>query len=252
MCGDGTNDVGALKRAHVGISIVSNPEAEDSARQRRRPEDASWGENDESTVVHLGDASIASPFTSKSSSIQIVKQLVRQGRCTLVTTIQMYKILGVNCLITAYYLSTLYIHGVKNGDQQLTVVGQLGLAMFFLFLSYARSSQEARWPNARRQPFVERDDPAMHPDGKFAPNGHPFMASFWEHKLLSRSALLAYVVLALAVTDIVPAMNELLELVPMPTIELQRTVALLMIADTAAVLALEALIQTSSRWWTKK
>ncbi|GLE00333.1 hypothetical protein PINS_up009061 [Pythium insidiosum] len=134
MCGDGTNDVGALKRAHVGISIVSNPEAEDSARQRRRPEDASWGENDESTVVHLGDASIASPFTSKSSSIQIVKQLVRQGRCTLVTTIQMYKILGVNCLITAYYLSTLYIHGVKNGDQQLTVVGVCWLLRFLILM----------------------------------------------------------------------------------------------------------------------
>ncbi|GLE00332.1 hypothetical protein PINS_up009060 [Pythium insidiosum] len=176
--------------------------------------------------------------------------------------------------------------------------------MFFLFLSYARPAKRLaaeRPPTGvfcvpvlasilgqsllhlaalmlalqAVQPFVERDDPAMHPDGKFAPNvvnsvmfllssvmqlntfvvnykGHPFMASFWEHKLLSRSALLAYVVLALAVTDIVPAMNELLELVPMPTIELQRTVALLMIADTAAVLALEALIQTSSRWWTKK
>lgn len=130
MCGDGTNDVGALKQAHIGISIVNSPSEE---RARR---DAGGGkqsalqkglraleEEDDSQVVRLGDASIASPFTSKSSSIRVVKQLVRQGRCTLVTTIQMYKILGVNCLITAYYLSTLYINGVKNGDQQLTVIG---------------------------------------------------------------------------------------------------------------------------------
>ncbi|KAJ0412216.1 hypothetical protein ATCC90586_005829 [Pythium insidiosum] len=303
MCGDGTNDVGALKRAHVGISIVSNPEAEDSARQRRRSDAPTWMadlEDEESTVVQLGDASIASPFTSKSSSIQIVKQLVRQGRCTLVTTIQMYKILGVNCLITAYYLSALYIHGVKNGDQQLTIVG-LGLAMFFLFLSYARPAKRLaaeRPPTGvfcvpvlasilgqsllhlvalmlalqATQPFIERDDPAMHPDGKFTPNvvnsvmfllssvmqlntfvvnykGQPFMVSFWDHKLLSRSAVLGYVVLAIAIADVVPALNEMLELVPMPTVELQRTVALLMIGDTVAVLVLEFLIETMSRWW---
>lgn len=109
MCGDGTNDVGALKQAHVGISIVNTPKQGSSSADYQ--------------VVRLGDASIASPFTSKRSSIRAIKHLVRQGRCTLVTTIQMYKILGVNCLVTAYYLSALFSYGVKNGDQQLTVVG---------------------------------------------------------------------------------------------------------------------------------
>ena len=79
--------------------------------------------NDDAQIVRLGDASIASPFTSKSSSIRVIMKLIRQGRCTLVTTIQVYKILGINCLITAYYLSSLFVHGVKNGDQQLTISG---------------------------------------------------------------------------------------------------------------------------------
>ena len=48
--------------------------------------------------------------------IPIVLQILRFGRCTLVTTFQIYVILALNSLINAYSLSVLYIDGVKNGD----------------------------------------------------------------------------------------------------------------------------------------
>lgn len=110
MCGDGTNDVGALKHADVGVAILANaperlPDPKEQkeklekererkqkeareAIQRTRPNHVrnvvehrerlqarvdklmkEIEEADQPQIVKLGDASIASPFTSKLSSI---------------------------------------------------------------------------------------------------------------------------------------------------------------------------------------
>jgi cation-transporting ATPase 13A1 len=141
MCGDGTNDVGALKRAHVGVSIANAPElekrlpstSEDVATMRKTLADAELSLSDQDpSLVRLGDASIASPFTSKRATIECVLAIVCQGRCTLVSMIQIFKILAVLCLVSAYMLSSLYLHGVKQGDAQMTVSGILTAALFFL------------------------------------------------------------------------------------------------------------------------
>jgi cation-transporting ATPase 13A1 len=141
MCGDGTNDVGALKQAHVGVSIISVPDLEAKQRsaddvisaakaeekkerkaaksksikfgginghvsankppKRRRADRIERSLQDiadaesELNYITLGNASLASPFTSRKTSIRCCKDILAQGRCTLVTMIQIYKILGV-------------------------------------------------------------------------------------------------------------------------------------------------------------
>ncbi|XP_053960788.1 endoplasmic reticulum transmembrane helix translocase [Anastrepha ludens] len=210
MCGDGTNDVGALKHAHVGVSLLSNAPtkakkkrdvtngtteagafssggnsvntrglggnrniggaaANAAERQNLSPRERAilrHRENlnatqarlqsdlkeiyEETSVVKLGDASIAAPFTSKTSSIMCVNHIIKQGRCTLVTTLQMFKILALNALISAYCQSVLYIDGVKFSDMQATLQG-LFIAACFLCITRSKPlktlSKTAPLPN---------------------------------------------------------------------------------------------------------
>jgi cation-transporting ATPase 13A3/4/5 len=61
MCGDGGNDCGALRAAHVGLALSE------------------------------AEASVVSPFTSKTKSIHSMVDLLREGRCALATSFASYK-----------------------------------------------------------------------------------------------------------------------------------------------------------------
>ena len=108
-------------------------------------------EDSEPPTIKLGDASVAAPFTSKLANVVAIPNIIRQGRSTLVATIQMYKILALNCLISAYSLSVLYLDGIKFGDGQVTISGML---MSVCFLSLSRAKSVDRLAKERPQPNI--------------------------------------------------------------------------------------------------
>lgn len=101
-------------------------------------------------MVKPGDASMAAAFTAKDTCIMPCTDIIKQGRCTLVTTVQMFKILGLMCLSTAYSLSVMYLEGVKLGDLQ--VCSEPRRQPQSCTLAYANSSF----------PFLPHPNPSLH------------------------------------------------------------------------------------------
>lgn len=107
----------------------------------------------ETSMVQFGDASIAAPFTSKRPSPTVAMDIMLQGRCTLITTHQMFRILAVNSLIASYDLSVLYLYGARKGDTQATVLG-MAITAFFMMLSFTRPLEKLSRAKPERTVFV--------------------------------------------------------------------------------------------------
>ncbi|KAM4888760.1 putative cation-transporting ATPase 13A4 isoform 1-T1 [Thomomys bottae] len=104
MCGDGANDCGALKMAHVGISLSEQ------------------------------EASVASPFTSKTPNIECVPHLIKEGRAALVTSFCMFKYMALYSMIQ--YVGVLLLYWDTNSlsnyqflFQDLAITTLIGVTM---------------------------------------------------------------------------------------------------------------------------
>ena len=132
MCGDGSNDVEALKLSTIGIAMLNIKE---NKIQKKEPFNL-LSFDSEATMENWDAASFA-PFTSQNDSIKCVKKILVQGRCALVIYNQMYKIFILNSLITTYIESFLYCKGIRLSEYQNVFLGFL-VSMLFLMFSKAK------------------------------------------------------------------------------------------------------------------
>jgi len=87
-------------------------------------------------MVRLGDASVAAPFTYWTPSIACVLTILRQGRCTILSTLQQSQIMMLECIVNAYSLACLSLHGVRSSEKQMMATGML-MTVASISFSYA-------------------------------------------------------------------------------------------------------------------
>ena len=87
-------------------------------------------------MVRPGDASVAAPFTSRSPSVRNIVDLIRQGRCTLLSALQQQQIMMLESIISAYVFSALSLGGARSSERQMMATSWLLMTASIAF-SYA-------------------------------------------------------------------------------------------------------------------
>ena len=91
MCGDGANDCSALRTAHVSVSLSAE------------------------------EASIAANFTSKEADVSCIYELLREGKCSLTTSVQTFKYMMLYSMIQFFCVTLMMIYLTYLSDFQFLV-----------------------------------------------------------------------------------------------------------------------------------
>lgn len=108
MCGDGANDCGALKAAHVGISLSE------------------------------AEASVAAPFTSQIADITCVPAVIKEGRCALVTSFGVFRYMALYSMVQFISVLILYTLQTNLGDFQFFYIDLFITAVVAVFMGQTR------------------------------------------------------------------------------------------------------------------
>lgn len=119
FCGDGANDCGALKAAHVGVSLCE------------------------------AEASVAAPMTSRKQTIASMVTVIAEGRCTLMATYQIFQFIIGYALVQAFSTNLCYHFALDLGDVQYLVQDLIFTTVLAALMGYT----EPRTKLADRRPL---------------------------------------------------------------------------------------------------
>merc|ERR1711871_293167 len=107
-------------------------------------------------MLRPGDASVAAPFTSRTPSVRSVVDLIRQGRCTLLSALMQQQIMMLESIIAAYTLSALALNNARSSERQM-------IASSWLIITAAMSFSYASPVNKMhpQRPLKSLFDPAI-------------------------------------------------------------------------------------------
>ena len=77
---------------------------------------------------------MAAPFTSRIPSVRAVVDLIRQGRCTLLSALMQQQIMMLESCIAAYTLSALSLHNARSSVRTMYNLIMILSLFFYTFM----------------------------------------------------------------------------------------------------------------------
>ncbi|CAK9304701.1 unnamed protein product [Gordionus sp. m RMFG-2023] len=185
MCGDGANDCGALKAAHMGVSLavsdhlpeediiddgdkfskkdkeiqanvrdpLSNNNGNEKFRgQLKRAFNCSISRNDYTHKIKdssTGTASLAAPFTATQGNISCIPGIIKEGRASLATSFCVFKNMACYSLNQFLAVLALYWFGTNFSDVQFTFADFFPATVLTMLMGNTRANPQLPTVRAR-------------------------------------------------------------------------------------------------------